>query len=100
LRDGYVTLPEDLQTLQELMIESQYYQLTGLIKEISEAPRLSKKEYITIRYLPANTYDGWPIRIEGPLESHIISELNGGSLPPAFENAEVKNMYGQPSTGW
>ena len=57
-------------------------------------------EYITIRYLPANTYDGWPIRIEGPLEEHIICELNGGSMPPSRETTEVRNMYGQPSNGW
>ena len=79
---------------------NRYYQIPGLIKTICEAPRLSKNEYITIRYLPANTYDGWPIRIEGPLEEHIISELNGGSMPPTRETTEVRNMYGQPSTGW
>lgn len=61
---------------------------------------MSKNEYITIRYLPANTYDGWPIRIEGPLEEHIIYELNGGSMPPTRETPEVRNMYGQSATGW
>lgn len=82
------------------MQEAQYYQISGLIATIAEAPRLSKNEYITIRYLPANTYDGWPIRIEGPLEPHIICELHGGVLPPDRETADVRNMYGQPSTGW
>jgi len=61
---------------------------------------LSRQEYITVRYLPATTYDGWPIRIEGPIESHIIRELNGGQIPPEKETPEIKNMYGQPSTGW
>ena len=79
---------------------SRFYQLPGLVAELQGAPRATKREYLTIRYLPATTYDGWPIRIEGPLESFIIKELNGGSLPPERETPAVKNMYGAAATGW
>jgi hypothetical protein len=77
-----------------------FYQLPGLVAELQGPPRSTKKEYVTIRYLPATTYDGWPIRIEGPLESIVIKELNGGEMPPERETPAVKNMYGQAATGW
>ncbi len=54
-------------------------------------------EFLTVRYLPGATYDGWPIRIEGTLLPVWIKELNGdGTIPPERESdAGVRNMFGR-----
>jgi hypothetical protein len=54
--------------LSEILKEAIYFQLPQLVKDILRSGR--KKgvcEYLTVRYLPGATYDGWPIRIEGSL---------------------------------
>ena len=50
--------------------------------------------FVTVRYLPGSTYDGWPIRIEGPLQKTVVEKLNGGKPPPEKDSKNITNMYG------
>lgn len=59
-----------------------------------------RRVYCTVRYLPGSTYDGWPIRIEGPLESKIFFCLNGGVPFPEKLTPNVKNIFGSELFGW
>jgi hypothetical protein len=78
--------------------EAIYFQLPQLVKDILRSGRRKGAcEYLTVRYLPGATYDGWPIRIEGSLLPAWVRELNGdGTLPPERESdAGVRNMFGR-----
>lgn len=98
LRDGTVVLPDDPRKRKEILKEAIYYQLPQLVKDILRSgSRDGLVEYLTVRYLPGSTYDGWPIRIEGNLHEDWVRELNGdGGLPPERENDPgVRNMFGR-----
>ena len=41
-----------------------------------------------------STYDGWPIRIEGPLQKSTVEKLNNGKVPPEKDSRNITNMYG------
>lgn len=84
---------------KEILKEAIYYQLPELVKDVLRSgSKGGVCEYLTVRYLPGATYDGWPIRIEGALRSEWVKELNGdGTLPPERETDDnVKNMFGRP----
>ena len=105
LRDGArFVVPTDLQACRELLREVEYYQIVPLILKLrhllEEHDKPTRKMYCTIRYLPGSTYDGWPMRIEGPLRSDIFVHLNGGSPVPEMLTPNVKNIFGSPVLGW
>jgi hypothetical protein len=56
--------------------------------------------YLTVRYLPGNTYDGWPIRIEGPLEESVLLRINGGQPFPEKLGEGARHLFGNLVTGW
>ena len=97
LRDGTVVLPDDTRVRKEILKEAIYFQLPQLVKDILRSGSRTVSEFLTVRYLPGATYDGWPIRIEGALIPEWIIELNGdGSLPPEKETDDgVRNMFGR-----
>ena len=96
--------PADVQACRELLREVEYYQLPPLIlllrRVLEEQAQPRRKMYCTLRYLPGSTYDGWPIRIEGPLESRMFFALNGGAPFPEKLSPNVKNIFGSPVLGW
>lgn len=68
--------------MEELLKEAQYFQIEKLIEELENKVNDLKNyeiQYVTVRYLPGSTYDGWPIRIEGPLQKPTVAKLNGGN---------------------
>jgi len=100
LRDGSIVLPENMHFCELLLREAEYYQIPGLIQQI-KCNKARRRDYVTVRYLPGSTYDGWPMRLEGPVDSSVISELNGGDIPPEKDgDPKVRNMYGTRLSGW
>jgi len=114
LRDGSMPCQVEVSPktecfYRELLREACFYQIPGLIEAL-EAKLVALEDakahpplpfhYLTVRYLPGNTYDGWPIRIEGPLEESVLLRINGGQPFPEKLGEGARHLFGNLVTGW
>jgi BTB/POZ domain len=122
LETGRFCVPDDVGACRELIVEAEYYQLPALVEllklkvgrrrdmigvgvggvgGVGDQLVFAPLHYVTIRYMPGATYDGFAIRLEGPLQSELLIELNGGApVPDKASDADVKNIFGSQIIGW
>ena len=58
LRDGEIIFPNNIEKLQEILKEAQYFQIEPLIGKLKEKVEKSinfEYHYVTVRYLPGKT---------------------------------------------